>query len=196
MTQIIFLGPPGAGKGTQAARIAEQENIPHISTGNILRSHVAEATDLGIQAKSYMDRGDLVPDQLILDMVRQRLAEDDAQTGWILDGFPRNIAQADFVQGLLQQQITVVGATLPGNDLLVINLEVPDEILVQRLLARGRQDDNEETIRRRLQVYREQTAPLIQFYQDQKQLVSVDGDASMDVVTDKLLDVIASTKVP
>jgi adenylate kinase len=185
--QVIFLGPPGSGKGTQAARLADILHIPHISTGDILRANVSRETPLGQQAKTYMDRGDLVPDQLVLDMVEERLKEPDAQKGWILDGFPRTVSQAQFVE---EKLLNSDGNSSEG-EVQAINLDVPDDVLVERLLARGRQDDNEETIRRRLQVYREQTAPLIEFYSDRGQLHDVDGDRSMDEVTACLKKAIA-----
>lgn len=188
--RLIFLGPPGAGKGTQAARLAGICQIPHISTGDILRTHVSQQTDLGQKAKAYMDSGELVPDQLILDMVVHRLEESDAQDGWILDGFPRNVSQADFVENVVLNAESN-SEEMSQKDLRVINLDVPDEILVQRLLARGRQDDHEETIRRRLQVYREQTAPLIDYYHERQQLHSVDGNRSMDEVTEALKTVVS-----
>ncbi|NEN88101.1 MAG: adenylate kinase [Okeania sp. SIO3H1] len=190
MVKLIFLGPPGAGKGTQASRIAEFYQVPHISTGDILRNNVAQKSPLGLQAKEYMDKGELVPDRLILDMVEERLKQNDAQNGWILDGFPRNVTQADFVEKLLS-------ASKNGNDtreekaeisnsLMVINLEVPDKVLVSRLLSRGRQDDNEETITNRLKVYHQQTEPLIEFYKERQQLVTIDGNNSVDAVTNSL----------
>jgi adenylate kinase len=178
--QLIFLGPPGAGKGTQAQLLAQFCQIPHISTGDILRANVAAKSDLGLKAQSYMDRGELVPDQVLMDMVRGRLQESDASNGWILDGFPRTIPQATFLDELLKELTEV------KKGLRVVNLDVPDEILVVRLLARGRQDDSEHTIRRRLEVYREQTAPLIGFYGDRQQLITVDGDRSLETVTAEL----------
>ena len=178
MTRLIFLGPPGAGKGTQAQILAKLSNIPHISTGDILRNAVNQSTHLGIKAQSYMDRGELVPDDLIIEMIRDRLTESDAQTGWILDGFPRNASQASFLDHLLQD----INQSYDS----AINLEVPDEILVQRLLARGRKDDNEAVIRRRLMVYREQTEPLIAFYRNRQQLVSIDGNKPLEEVTNSL----------
>lgn len=188
--RLIFLGPPGAGKGTQAAIIAASFGVPHISTGEILRTHVGEETDLGQKAKDYMDQGELVPDQLILDMVEHRLQESDAQNGWILDGFPRNISQADFIAALV---LKVDGeAKKSAVHLKVINLDVPDEILVERLLARGRKDDHEEVIRHRLQVYREQTAPLINYYLDRNQLQSINGNRSMDEITQELKQVVSA----
>lgn len=178
MTRLIFLGAPGAGKGTQAQKVAQLCNIPHISTGDILRNEVAQGTALGIKAKSYQEKGELVPDQLILDMVQERLSQSDAQSGWILDGFPRNVAQAKF----LDEQLT----KLQQHCDRVINLEVPDQIIIDRLLKRGRKDDNEEVIRRRLEVYREQTAPLIDYYSERHLLVSIQGNQSMEEVTASL----------
>lgn len=183
MTRLIFLGPPGAGKGTQAEKLAELCNIPHISTGEILRNEVAQGTPLGIQAKSYQEKGELVPDQLILDMVSHRLSEPDTESGWILDGFPRNVTQAKFLDDLLEK--------LQQKYDRVINLEVPDEIIIERLLGRGRPDDTEEIIRRRLEVYREQTAPLIDYYSKHHQLVSVQGNQSMAEVTENLQKAVA-----
>lgn len=178
--QLIFLGPPGAGKGTQAQILANIGQIPHISTGDILRANVAAKSDLGLKAQGYMDRGELVPDQVLMDMVRGRLQESDASNGWILDGFPRTIPQATFLDELLEELTGVKGTVR------VVNLDVPDEILVVRLLSRGRKDDSEDTIRRRLEVYREQTAPLIGFYGDREQLITIDGDRSLETVTAEL----------
>lgn len=187
MVQVIFLGPPGSGKGTQAARVSELFQVPHISTGDILRTHVAQQTDLGQKAKAFMDRGDLVPDGLILDMVLDRLHQPDAQKGWILDGFPRNVAQATFIeQVVLQQKAENASDNANDKSLNTINLEVPDQVLIERLLARGRADDCEQTIRHRLQVYHEQTEPLIQFYRDRNQLSIVNGNLSVDQVTAEL----------
>ena len=183
---LIFMGPPGAGKGTQAQLLAALWKIPHISTGDILRACVVAKTDLGQKAQSYMDRGELVPDELLMDIVQERMNQPDATAGWILDGFPRTVAQAAFFDKLLCD-VGGKGST-SGKDcaLRAVNLDVPDNVLVARLLSRGRQDDNEETIRRRLQVYREQTEPLIEFYRNREQLVVVDGDRSMELVTAEL----------
>jgi adenylate kinase len=183
---LIFMGPPGAGKGTQAQLLAALWKIPHISTGDILRACVVAKTDLGQKAQSYMDRGELVPDELLMDIVQERMNQSDAHAGWILDGFPRTVAQAAFFDKLLCD--VGGGGSWSGKDcdLRAVNLDVPDNILVARLLSRGRQDDNEETIRRRLQVYREQTEPLIEFYRNREQLVAVDGDRSMELVTAEL----------
>ncbi len=182
--QLIFMGPPGAGKGTQAQLLATLWKIPHISTGDILRACVVAKTTLGQKAQAYMDAGDLVPDQLLMDIVQERMNQPDASAGWILDGFPRTVPQAAFFDTLL---CDVEGGKSGKNcDLRAVNLDVPDNILVTRLLSRGRQDDNEQTIRRRLQVYRDQTEPLIEFYRDRQQLVAVDGDQSMEEVTTQL----------
>ncbi|KAM3094854.1 adenylate kinase [Phormidesmis sp. 146-35] len=182
MARLIFLGPPGAGKGTQAMVLASLKQIPHISTGEILRAAVAGQTTLGVKAKGYMDRGELVPDQLVIDLIRERLGESDAEAGWILDGYPRNVAQADS----LAELVTELGQTLDR----VVNLDVPDETLVERLLSRGRKDDSEKVIRRRLEVYREQTAPLIKYYEAHQNLTTVDGDRPLEEVTTALKEIV------
>ncbi|MCW6048591.1 adenylate kinase [Microcoleus sp. A2-C5] len=184
--QLIFMGPPGAGKGTQAQVLAALWKIPHISTGDILRACVVAKTPLGLKAQAYMDAGDLVPDQLLMDIVQERMNQPDASSGWILDGFPRTVPQAAFFDKLLCDVSGAGGTSGKDCALRAVNLDVPDDILVARLLSRGRQDDNEETIRRRLQVYREQTEPLIAFYRAREQLVAVDGDRDMEVVTAEL----------
>ncbi len=178
MARLIFLGPPGAGKGTQAKLLADLAQIPHVSTGDILREAVSQQTELGKKAQSYMLQGELVPDQLVIGLIRERLNFPDAKPGWILDGFPRNVTQAHFLDELLLEINQKCDS--------VVNLEVPDDVLVIRMLSRGRKDDTEETIRRRLEVYREQTAPLIDFYQTRGQLFSVNGDQAMEVVTAEL----------
>jgi adenylate kinase len=172
------LGPPGAGKGTQAQTLAHAQGIPHISTGDILRTAVAQKTELGQKAQSFMDRGELVPDQLMLDLVQERLNQPDTVSGWILDGFPRTVAQATFLEQLLEQ--------IDQSCDYVVNFEVPDQVLVERLLGRGRKDDTDEVIRTRLQVYHQQTAPLIDFYQSRQRLVSVDGNQPIESVNQKL----------
>lgn len=156
--RLLFLGPPGAGKGTQAAMVATMIGIPHISTGEMLRQNVADATPLGREAAAIMEKGDLVPDDIVVAMVAERLGRDDAACGYLLDGFPRNTAQAAAL------------AAEVGSDALefALLLDVADEVLIDRLLARaeqlGRADDNEETIRRRLDVYRAETEPLAAWY--------------------------------
>ncbi len=179
--RLIFLGPPGAGKGTQAAILAKSLAIPHISTGVLLREAVAKKTPLGLKAQEYMVKGGLVPDALVLGMVRERLSQPDAQVGWILDGFPRNIYQVGALDGLL------VGMGQPACD-RVISLEVPEDTLLPRLAERaikeGREDDAKpEVIRNRLQVYHEKTAPSIEFYGDRQQLVPVNGNQPVEAVT-------------
>ena len=184
ITRLIFLGPPGSGKGTQAQILAESFQIPHISTGDILREGIAHQTELGKKAQSYMDKGELVPDQLILDLIRERLSQPDVQSGWILDGFPRNVAQAAFLDQLLEE--------LNQSSSQIVNLEVPDEVLIERLLGRGRKDDNESTIRRRLEVYWEQTAPVIDYYQQRGKLRPIDGNRLPEEVTESLVKLIHS----
>ncbi len=182
MTKLIFLGAPGAGKGTQAQILAQSCGIPHISTGDILRAEVKEQTELGLQAKSYMNKGELVPDSLLLDMIRGRLSQPVATKGWILDGFPRNVSQAEFLDKLLVE----IGQKYD----FAIDLNVPQEILVARLLERAkvqnRPDDTEDVIRRRLVVYDEQTAPLIDYYRNKGVFHAVDGDRDLSAVTHDL----------
>ncbi len=192
--RLIFLGPPGAGKGTQAALLAKPLGIPHISTGELLRQAKAEKTPLGLKAQEYMDKGELVPDALLLGMVRERLSQPDAQLGWILDGFPRNIYQVGALDGLL------LGMNQRGYD-GVISLQVPDDALLPRLKKRAieavppRLDDAKpEVIRNRLEVYHEKTAPLIQFYSDRQQLLPVNGYQSVETVTAALKALIDDLK--
>ena len=186
MTRLIFLGAPGAGKGTQAQILAESIKIPHISTGDILRAEVKAESELGLQAKSYMNKGELVPDSLILDMIRSRLAQADASKGWILDGFPRNASQAEFLDKLLLE--------IGQNYDFAIDLTVPQERLIARLLDRAtiqnRPDDTEEVIRRRLVIYEQQTAPLIDYYQRKGVFRSVDGDRELAEVTASLISIV------
>lgn len=181
--RLIFLGPPGAGKGTQAQILAEIYQIPHISTGDILRLAVAQKTTLGQKAKDYMDRGELVPDDLILDLIKERLSLADTTNGWILDGFPRNIAQAEFLDKLLTE--------LDLDADCILNLEVPDEVLTERLLERKRPDDNEETIRRRLEIYHKDTVPVIEFYNQKGTLKAINGNLTLKEVTAGLQKAIA-----
>ncbi|MDJ0695289.1 MAG: adenylate kinase [Mastigocoleus sp. MO_167.B18] len=184
MTRIIFLGPPGAGKGTQAKALAKHWSIPHISTGDILRQALSEQTPLGIEAQTYMDKGELVPDRLVEAMVEERLNQSDTKSGWILDGFPRTVVQAAFLEKLLQN--------LSQGGERVVNLDVPDEVVIERLLQRGRKDDTEDVIRRRLQIYRSETSPLIDYYCTRNQLVVVNGNQSLEDVTTELEEAIAS----
>lgn len=174
MTRLIFLGPPGAGKGTQAQLLAQVCEVPHISTGDILRSAVTAGSELGQKAEQFMNAGELVPDDLILGLIGERLVQEDAQGGWLLDGFPRNVPQADFLHRLLDD----ISQPLD----FVVNLDVIDDVIVARLLQRGRQDDEESVILNRLEVYRQQTEPLIDFYRSRQQLVSVNGNQPMEAV--------------
>lgn len=175
---IVFFGPPGSGKGTQASRLAASAGIPQISTGDILRSHVARGTALGAIAKPIMESGALVPDDLVTKMLRERLAEPDAKNGAIFDGYPRTVAQARSLEALLKDAGGLVDA--------VLLIDVPDITLVDRLLKRatleGRADDTKETIAERLRVYREKTAPLADLYQRAGVLVTIDGDRSVEKV--------------
>lgn len=177
--RLLIVGPPGAGKGTQAVRIAEQLGVPAISTGDIFRANVAEQTELGVLAKSYMDKGEYVPDSVTNDMVRDRLAADDAREGFLLDGYPRTLDQVDALDGMLAELSTSLDR--------VLMLEVQTEEVIGRLVERGKEqgrtDDTEETIRRRIEVYAEQTAPLIDVFDQRGILRRVDGMASIDEVT-------------
>ena len=186
--RLLIVGPPGAGKGTQAVRVAEELSIPAISTGDIFRANVSGQTELGVLAKSYMDKGEYVPDSVTNDMVRSRLAEADARDGFLLDGYPRTLDQVEALDGMLAE----LGTPLD----LVLLLVVEQEEVVQRLVARGaeqgRSDDTEETIRRRLEVYAEQTAPLIDVYEQRGLVRRVDGMASIDEVTAALREALGS----
>lgn len=183
MTRVILLGPPGAGKGTQATALAERLSIPHVSTGDLFRTHVAEQTALGEEAQRYLDSGDLVPDSVTNEMVRERLAQPDARTGFLLDGFPRNVKQAEVLTDMLAENDMPLNA--------VIELHVSEEQLVERLLARGRSDDTEEVIRRRQQVYREETAPLLDYYA--ATVVTVDGMGTVDEVSSRVVESLGQT---
>jgi len=179
MIRVVFLGPPGAGKGTQAVRIAEKYNVPHISTGDILRAAVKEGTELGKIAKEYMDKGELVPDEIIIGIIKERLSQEDVkENGFILDGFPRTLPQAEALDKMLEE----LGMPLDK----VIYLNVDDEEIVKRLLARGRADDTEDVIRNRLKVYREQTSPLIDYYTKKGLLVEINGVGDIDEITKKI----------
>lgn len=207
---LILLGPPGAGKGTQAKMLTERFGIPQISTGDILRAAVREGTPMGVKAKSFMDAGGLVPDEVVVGIVRERLQNPDCAAGFILDGFPRTVAQAD----ALKETLRGLGKDLDA----VISLEVDADALVTRLTGRRtcrdcgrgyhvafdppkvkdicdacggpllqREDDREETIRKRLEVYAEQTSPLIDYYRREGLLTSIDGMQDIDVVQERVL---------
>ncbi|WP_297621055.1 adenylate kinase [Nocardioides sp.] len=187
--RLILMGPPGAGKGTQARFVADHFGVPAISTGDIFRANVSQGTPLGIKAKRYMDAGEYVPDEVTNLMVRNRIDEDDAAPGFLLDGYPRTLAQVTELDGM-------IGYTGHRLDAVVV-LTVDSEELVQRLLQRsetdGRADDTEDVIRRRQEIYTEQTEPLIEVYRDRGILVEVDGMGEVDDVTARIfaaLDVI------
>jgi adenylate kinase len=186
--RVVLLGPPGAGKGTQAQIIAGQLGVPAISTGDIFRANVSGETELGLQAKSYMDAGDLVPDEITVAMVKDRLAETDAKGGFLLDGFPRTIAQAE----QLRESLRELGQSLD----CVLELVVDEDELVRRLSGRRmlvdgqwvqRPDDEPETVRHRLQVYREQTAPLSGWYDTEGLLTQIDAIGAVEEITQRAM---------
>ncbi len=196
--KVILLGAPGAGKGTQAVRLAKRYNIPHISTGDIFRSNIKERTPIGIVAKSYIDKGQLVPDEVTIQIVKERLEKDDCKNGYLLDGFPRTVSQAEALDGFSEIDS-------------VVNIDVPLHKLMRRITGRRvcgkcgesyhidyldgstscrkcdgeliqRADDNEETVGKRLEVYEKQTAPLIDHYKSKGKLIDIDGDGDIDSV--------------
>jgi adenylate kinase len=185
--RLVVLGPPGAGKGTQAVRIAEQFSCADIATGDIFRANVAEGTELGRAAQEYMDRGDLVPDEVVIAMVMERLAEPDCTAGFVLDGFPRTVAQAEALDRRLAGLQTPLHAAL--------NFEITEDELLRRLAGRAaelhRSDDSEQTIRHRLEVFAIKTRPLIDYYAHRGLLVNVDAIGTIEVVTKRILDDLA-----
>jgi len=187
---IVMLGAPGAGKGTQAVRIAETHGIPHISTGEMLRGAIAAGSELGQKAKEIVESGALVPDELIVEVIRERLSQPDARAGFVLDGFPRTIGQAEALDVLL----TELGRPLE----IVLELELEQETAVERMLGRaaeqGRADDTPEVIKNRFEVYRRQTEPLSNYYRGKEILVAIDSAPSMDEVfaeIERVLDGVA-----
>jgi adenylate kinase len=185
--RMLLIGPPGAGKGTQAVRVADAYGVPAISTGDIFRANVTEGTPLGLQAKEFMDRGAYVPDDLTNALVLDRLAQSDAGAGFLLDGFPRTLAQVFTLDDCL-------AATDGGLDAVVQLVAEPEEV-VQRLLKRakdqGRSDDTEDVIRRRLEVYQEQTHPLVAVYAERGVLVSVDAIGEVEEVTERIFEALS-----
>jgi adenylate kinase len=212
--RLVLLGPPGAGKGTQAAQLADRFGIPQISTGDILRDHVQENTMLGVRARTYMDRGEYVPDEIVVEMVMERLDEPDAEKGFILDGFPRTVPQAQ----ALENALAAAGRPLSA----VLKFAIADEMAIRRLTARWtcpnckrtynlefkppakegicdvcgqqlerRSDDDELTVRRRIEVYRGQTEPLEHFYQDRSLLREVNAQAREADVTERTMEVLS-----
>lgn len=176
--RLVLLGPPGAGKGTQAALLSEKLNIPHISTGDLFRANIGQGTPLGIEAKQYMDAGELVPTDVTARMVRSRLEEEDAKAGFLLDGFPRTVEQADILTELLAEK----GEKLDA----VLNFVIDEDVVVQRMLARGREDDKEDVIRNRLKVYHSETKPLIEHYGDL--IINVEAEGDVEEINQRVLD--------
>jgi adenylate kinase len=186
--RVVLLGPPGAGKGTQAQVIADRLGVPAISTGDIFRANVSGKTELGLQAKSYMDAGDLVPDEITVAMVKDRLAEDDAKGGFLLDGFPRTTAQAEQLRDSLHELGQALDCVL---ELVVDEYELVRRLSGRRVLVDGqwvqRDDDKAETVRHRLQVYREQTAPLSGWYDSEGLLTQIDAIGAVEEVTERAM---------
>ena len=178
--RIVLLGAPGSGKGTQAALMVADLDLPHISTGELLRAAVKAGSALGLQAKEVMDRGELVSDDIMLGLIEERLSQEDASAGFILDGYPRTLAQAD----LLAEIVTDMESELDG----VLYLKVPETVLVERILGRKRADDKEDVIRQRLLIYRRQTQPLVEYYEQRGQLIPVEGDRLIEEVAAVLLE--------
>lgn len=189
--RLLIVGPPGAGKGTQAARVSQRLGVPAISTGDIFRHNITEKTELGVKVKAIVDAGDYVPDSLTNELVASRLAEPDAVSGFLLDGYPRTLDQVGYLDRLLDAQ----GARLD----LVIQLTADEDELVRRLSARaheqGRADDTEDAIRHRQRVYREQTAPLIDVFRDRGLLAEVDGLGALDEVFARIVDALTERGV-
>jgi len=188
--RLVLLGAPGSGKGTQAARLREHLQVPHISTGDLLRAQVAAGTPLGLEAKEVMARGNLVSDEIVLGMLEDRFSQADTRTGFILDGYPRNLAQA----GALDALLTRIGQPMDR----AVQLDVPVELLVERIAGRakaeGRADDSPESVRTRLQVYTDLTAPVVDFYRQHGQLTVVDGVGTLDDVFNRILEAVAPVR--
>ena len=187
MSRLLLIGPPGAGKGTQAVRLSESYDIPAISTGDIFRSNVKNETELGKQAKAYMDAGDNVPDSLTNELIRTRLAEQDAENGFLLDGYPRTTDQVRELDEFLIGHGTALDAGIE----LVADADIVVERLRKRAAEQGRSDDDEAVVRHRLDVYREQTAPLVDVYADRGMLVKIDAIGSVDEVTERITTALA-----
>jgi adenylate kinase len=216
--RIILLGGPGAGKGTQAQKMAEEYSIAHIATGDILRQSIKDGTELGVEAKSYMDKGQLVPDDVVIGIIKERLAQDDIQSGFVLDGFPRTVPQAEALSLLAKELNMPMDA--------VINIKTSSDVVVERLSGRRtcrdcqtvyhifysppkkegkcdrcdgelyqRDDDKEETIRKRLKVYEEQTFPLLEYYKASSKLLEVSGDVSIAEVFESIVQILRKEKI-
>lgn len=188
--RLVLLGAPGSGKGTQAARLKEHLQVPHISTGDLLRAEVAAGTPLGTEAREVMARGELVSDEILLGMLEDRFSRPDTRAGFILDGYPRNLAQADALGQLLQR----IGQPMDH----AVFLEVPTELLVERIAGRaaaeGRADDTPESVRTRLRIYDERTAPVVDYYRQHDQLAVVDGVGTQDEVFTRIVEAIAPSR--
>lgn len=191
MTRLLIIGAPGAGKGTQAERLSASFGIPAISTGDIFRHNVKNETELGKQAKAFMDRGEYVPDSLTNDLVRDRLAQSDAQAGFLLDGYPRTLDQVNELDDILASH----GKSLDAVVLLTADTDEVVRRLLGRAIEQGRADDTEEVIRRRLEVYAEQTAPLVDLYQARGLVVAIDGLGEVAEVTERILAGLAAVGV-
>jgi adenylate kinase len=170
--RVVLLGPPGAGKGTQAEKLAEKLQIPHLSTGELFRHNISNGTKLGLEAKGYLDAGDLVPSELTNELVDDRLTDPDTNDGFILDGYPRSVGQAKALHDMLERRGTQLDA--------VLEFRVSEDVLFERLKARGRADDTDEVIHNRMNVYRDETAPLIEYYSSE--LKTVDAVGCVDEV--------------
>lgn len=190
--RLLLIGPPGAGKGTQATRLSEAFGIPAISTGDIFREHLRNETELGLKAKAYMAAGDNVPDSLTNDLVRDRLSQADCQSGFLLDGYPRTTDQVRALDEFLAEHNSAMDAVVE----LVADPDVVVERLKKRAIDQGRVDDDEAVVRHRLEVYREQTAPLIDVYDERGLLVKVDGIGEIDEVTRRILDALSVRDLP
>ena len=187
--RLVLLGAPGSGKGTQATRLRDHLQVPHISTGDLLRGAVAAGTPLGLRAKAVMEAGNLVSDEIVLGMLEERLGKDDARSGFVLDGYPRNLAQARALDELLARLKQPVD--------IAVQLDVDTNLLVERIAGRaaleGRADDTPESVRNRLNVYNQQTAPVVDFYRQKGNLVCLDGVGSMDEVFNRIVEAINPT---
>lgn len=187
--RLVLLGAPGSGKGTQAVRLEQALGVPHISTGDLLRAAVKAGTPLGMQAKAVMERGELVSDAIVLGMLEERLGAGDIGQGFILDGYPRNSAQAHALDELLGR----LGQPVSHAVLLDVDTELLIERIAGRAKAEGRSDDTPETVRNRLRVYNEQTAPVIDFYAQAGKLARIDGVGGMEEITARILSTLAKT---